>query len=396
LNKSPLKDLPREVRVLVIASFFVAIGFGIVVPAIPVFARSFGVSHTQVGFIISTFAVARFASGLFSGKLVDRFGERNVFAVGVFFVSISVALAGLAQSYEQLLIFRAAGGLGSSMFSVAAGSVILRSVSDNQRGQAQSVYNGAFLLGGMAGPAIGGALTLISLRAPFFTYAITLLISGTIGFFFLTSEHLQGNSAGVSQVPATKLRDALALSPYRVALFLSFATSWVLFGLRSSVLPLFITEDLGSTAAVVGYGFTISAIFQGVLLLKAGRISDIRGRRFAAVMGSSIVVLGVLILVFTVNPWMYIIAMAILGLGGSFLGTTPANIVGDVIKGKGGQVIALFQMAGDAGMMVGPIVVGLISDHYGYQSSFVVSALVMAIALGLAMKLPETRNSRLG
>ena len=396
LNNSPFKELPREVRVLVIASFFVAIGYGIVVPAIPVFARSFGVSHTQVGFIISTFAVARFASGLFSGKLVDRFGERNVFAVGVFFVSISVALAGLAQSYEQLLVFRAAGGLGSSMFSVAAGSVILRSVNDNQRGRAQSVYNGAFLLGGMAGPAIGGALTLISLRAPFFTYAFTLLISGTIGFFFLTSEHLQGKSAGINQIPATKLRDALALSPYRVALVLSFATSWVLFGLRSSVLPLFITEELGSTAAVVGYGFTISAIFQGALLLKAGQISDIRGRRFAAVMGSSIVVTGVLILVFTVNPWMYIISMSILGLGGAFLGTTPANIVGDVIKGKAGQVLALFQMAGDAGMMVGPIVVGLISDHYGYQSAFLVSGIVMAIALALAMKLPETRNSRLG
>jgi MFS family permease len=388
--------LPREVRVLVVASFFVAVGFGIVVPAIPIFARSFGVSHTQVGFIISAFAVARFASGLFSGKLVDRFGERNIFALGVLMVSISVALAGLAQSYEQLLIFRAAGGLGSSMFSVAAGSVILRSVDDDHRGRAQSVYNGAFLLGGMAGPAIGGALTAISMRAPFFTYAATLLISGTIGFFFLTGEHLQGRDAKAAPQAVMSLRDALALSPYRIALVLSFAASWVLFGLRSSVIPLFVTEDLGSTTAVVGYGFTIAAILQGALLLYAGKLSDTRGRKLAAVLGSSIVVLGVLILVFTVHPWMYIISMSILGLGGAFLGTTPANIVGDVIEGKGGQVIALFQMAGDAGMMVGPIVVGLISDYYGFHASFVASGVIMAIALALVIKLPETRKSRLG
>jgi MFS family permease len=53
------------------------------------------------------------------------------------------------------------------MFSVAASSVILRSVSDDQRGQAQSVYQGSFIVGGMAGPAIGGLLSVISLRAPF-------------------------------------------------------------------------------------------------------------------------------------------------------------------------------------------------------------------------------------
>ena len=172
--------------------------------------------------------------------------------------------------------------------------------------------------------------------------------------------------------------------------------SWVLFGLRSSILPLFVTEELGSTAAVVGFGFTLSAIFQGALLLKAGRLSDNRGRRYAAIIGSSTVLIGVLVMVLTTNIWMYLLSMSVLGIGGAFLGTTPASIVGDVIKGKGGQVIALFQMAGDAGMMVGPIVVGFISDHYGYRSSFTVSGVVFAIALILAIKLPETRKSHLG
>ena len=61
--QSPLRDLPREVSVLVVASFFVAVGFGIMVPAIPLFARSFGVSNAAVGLIISLFAFTRFASG---------------------------------------------------------------------------------------------------------------------------------------------------------------------------------------------------------------------------------------------------------------------------------------------------------------------------------------------
>ncbi len=396
LIKNPLGDLPREVSVLVGASFFVAVGFGIVVPAIPMFARSFGVSHAAVGLIVSAFAVTRFSTGLISGKLVDIFGERSVFAVGVLIVSLSVLLAGLAVNYPQLLIFRAAGGIGSSMFSVSAGSVILRSVRDDQRAHAQSVYNGAFLLGAIAGPAIGGALTTISLRAPFFVYSFTLLISGTIAFFFFTSAHLQSRDSKKNLQEVTSLKDAFGLKPYRYALIISFVSSWVLFGLRSSILPLFVTEALKSTATVVGIGFTLSALFQGAILLKAGRLSDSHGRRYASILGSSIVLIGALVMVFTIHSWMYLVSMSIIGLGAAFLSTTPASIVGDVIKGTGGQVIGLFQMAGDAGMIVGPIIVGFIADHYGFRSAFGISALVFSLALILAIKLPETRKSHLG
>ena len=392
--QSPLRDLPREVSVLVVASFFVAVGFGIIVPAIPLFARSFGVSNAAVGVIISLFALSRFASGLFSGKLVDRFGERTVFAAGVAFVALSVGACGIAQSYNQLLFFRAAGGLGSSMFSVAASSIILRSVSDAQRGHAQSVYNGSFLLGAIAGPAIGGALAAISLRAPFFVYAIALSISGTVAFIFFTSEHLQAPKKSEGKKAVMSLKDALALKGYRYALVITFVASWVIFGVRTSILPLFITEQLKSTAAVVGWGFTISAVIQGTLILRAGRISDERGRRFILIIGTTIALVGIIIMTATLNPLMFFISMAIIGLGNAFLASAPATIVGDLIEGKGGQVIALFQMAGDAGMIVGPVVVGFVADHYGYRAAFGLSGLVFCIAIVLSIKMPETRKSR--
>jgi MFS family permease len=392
--QSPLRDLPREVSVLVVASFFVAVGFGIIVPAIPLFARSFGVSNAAVGLIISLFALTRFASGLFSGKLVDKFGERTIFAVGVALVALSVGLSGLAQSYNQLLFFRAAGGLGSSMFSVAASSVILRSVSDAQRGHAQSVYNGSFLLGAIAGPAIGGALAAVSLRAPFFVYAIALSISGTVAFLFFTSEHLQAPKKSDGKKVVMSLREALSLKGYRYALVITFVASWVLFGVRTSILPLFVTEQLKSTAAVVGWGFTISAVIQGTLILRAGRLSDERGRRFILIVGTTIALVGIVIMTLTLNPLMFFISMAIMGLGNAFLASAPATIVGDLIEGKGGQVIALFQMAGDAGMIVGPVVVGFVADHYGYRAAFGLSGLVFCIAIALSIKMPETRKSR--
>ena len=390
--QSPFKDLPREVSVLIAASFFVAVGFGIVLPAIPVFAKSFGVNNAAIGLMVSAFAITRFASGLISGFMVDKFGERAVFSSGVFMVALFTFLAGLSQSYEQLLFFRAAGGLGSSMFSVAAGSVIMRSVDDANRGRAQSVYQGSFLLGGIAGPAIGGLLSVISLRAPFFVYSGLLLCSGTVAFFFLKGDKIGKEDKNADTSEHTTVREALAMKPYRIALVLSFIGAWVFFGLRASILPIFITEELNSTTAVVGYGLALSAVVQGLILLKAGRYSDEKGRRAASIIGAQVVLLGVLLLTFSVHVWMYLLAMAILGFGGAFISITPASIVGDIIKGKGGKVIAIFQMAGDAGMMVGPIIIGAVSDFYSYRTAFGLSAAIFVIALVLVYQIPETRN----
>lgn len=392
---SPFKDLPREIKILTTASFFVAVGFGIVLPAIPVFARTFGVNNTAVGLIVSTFAITRFSSGLISGKLVDRFGERVVFSSGVGMVAFFVLLAGLAQSYGQLLFFRAAGGLGSSMFTVAAGSVIMRAVDDNNRARAFSIYNGAFLVGGISGPAIGGLLSLISLRAPFFAYSITLTISGLIALFFLKGVNLNRGEDGEELEQRTSIAQALSLKPYRIALVISFIGNWVLFGVRSSILPIFVIETLRSTPAVVGYGFTLSALMQGLLLLRAGKISDTRGRKYAAVSGSLIALVGLIVLIFTNSIWMYFLSMAFIGLGGAFLAITPSSIVGDVIRGKSGQVIGLFQMAGDAGMMVGPIVLGWFSDTFSYQAAFISTAVIFLVSVILSFRLPETRKSHI-
>jgi len=361
-------------------------------PAIPVFAKSFGVNNAAIGLMVSAFAITRFASGLISGTLVDKFGERAVFSTGVFMVSLFTFLAGVAQNYEQLLFFRAAGGLGSSMFSVAASSVILRSVRDDQRGQAQSVYQGSFIVGGMAGPAIGGLLSVISLRAPFFVYSVLLFCSGVVALFFLKGDSIGAKKKNDSPESSTTIREALAMPAYRIALVLAFIGTWVFFGMRASILPVFVTEELNSTTAVVGYGFAISAIVQGAILLKAGRFSDQKGRRAASIIGANIVFVGVLLLTFSVNAWMFLLSMIVLGFGGAFLSTTPASMVGDVIKGKGGKVIAIFQMAGDAGMIFGPIIIGWISDVYSYRTAFGFSAAIFLIALALVYKIPETRN----
>lgn len=380
--------LPKEVQTLIIASFFVAVGFGVIVPSMPIYSRSFGVSAAAVGLVISSFAVMRFISGLFSGKLVNKFGERHVFAFGVFMVAITTFLTGIAANYWQLLTFRTAGGLGSSMFSVAASSVIFKSIGPELRGRAQSLYNGTFLVGAVAGPAVGGLLMSISLRAPFFGYSIMLLISGTIAYRYLKASHLEPSVNRTDD--EMSIRDAISLPAFRVAIITSFLFSLAIMGPRFSIIPIFVVEDLNGSNSFVGYVYTATALIQGAFLMRAGQLSDVRGRRLMLKMGSTITFAGMAMFLIAGHKSIFVIAMMIIGFGTAFISTTPSAIVADVITGKSGKVIGFFQMAGDAGMIVGPVLIGLLADLYSFQTAFAATLAIYSLTVLLAWRMPET------
>lgn len=338
----------------------------------------------------------RFLSGLFSGKLVDRFGERLVLGTGLLMVSVFTLLAGLAQTYGQLLFFRTAGGLGSSMFSVSAGALLLRVVGDDQRGRAQSLYNGGFIAGGVAGPAFGGVLLAISPRAPFFIYTALLIVAGTVSLIFLHEKRLgHASESTASDGPALTIREALKIRPYLYSLFLAFLGSWIFFGMRSSILPLYAIDDLGVSTAVVGLSFTLALIAQGAVMVRAGKYSDKNGRRPVILVGFAITLVSLILLTLSTNVTFYLISMLVLGFGAGFA-TSAGAIVGDVIKGKSGKVYAFWQMAGDAGMMVGPLLLGVVADLFTYRTAVLVSALVFSLAIFIAIRIPETNSARLG
>lgn len=392
-NRKVNADLPREVYVLSVVAFFVALGYGMIIPAIPLFAKTFEVNNAQIGAIISAFALARFAMGLPAGKLIDLFGERRVQTTGLFLVAVSSFAAGLADSYWQLLTFRALGGIGSVMFSVSASSLLMRSVEDNVRGRAQSTYYGGFLIGGIAGPAVGGILSVISLRVPFFAYAFTLICASFVTSFFLSEKRL-GKSIKNIQDPEDRvlLKDALKNYPYVAAMAIAFLSNWVIFGLRNSILPLFAKESLEASNSILGLGFTIAAVVQGIALIYVGKISDFRGRRFALMIGSFTLLTGVATIIISTHWWYYFLAMVMFGIGGAFEGTASSAVVGDVFGGKGGRVIALFQMAGDFGNIISPVLLGWLVDAHSYRPAFIATAVVFSITLLLSAKMPETRN----
>jgi DHA1 family multidrug resistance protein-like MFS transporter len=231
------------VGVLVAVAFMVALGFGVVAPAITPFAVQFGVSKAAAGAVISAFAFARLATAPFAGRLVNRFGERVLLGTGIGIVAVSSLLAGLAQSYWQLLALRGAGGFGSIMFSVSSASLLYRVTAPTMRGRAQSVYAGGFLLGSIAGPALG-VLAAISLRLPFFLYAGTLSVAGYLGLRALRNSPLAAPRPRDEALVPLRLTEALRNPNFVAALTSTTSVQWSVVGIRSSLVPLFIVGPL--------------------------------------------------------------------------------------------------------------------------------------------------------
>jgi MFS family permease len=280
------------------------------------------------------------------------------------------------------------------MFTVSAVSLLLRVVDADQRGRATSLWQSGFLLGAIAGPAIGGPLTDISLRAPFFVYAGTLAVAGGIGMLFLTRTPLHDREAGAAPPAQTSLGQALRVSGYRAALAASLGNGWVLFGVRSSLIPLFVTDTdgIGASATWVGVGLFVSAATQGASLLVVGNFTDRVGRRPGMIAGGAVATGAVLALVVSDSLAVFVAAMAVLGVGSSFLSVAPSAAVGDVVSGRGGTVVATFQMAADLGAVVGPLVAGVLADEYSYSAAFLATAAVVAAGLLAAVFSAETRH----
>ena len=386
-----MAGLPREVGVLVVVAFFVALGFGIVAPDLPLFASAFHVGKAQAAAVISAFALMRIAGAFPAGKLIDRVGERLILGTGIAIVAVSSLLAGLAQSYWQLLVLRGAGGIGSAMFSISAMSLLVRMVSTLQRARAVGLWQGGFLLGGIAGPGLGGVVTHISLRLPFFLYAGTLAVAGTVAIVALRRTPLADRSSGPGAARTT-LRAALRMPAYRAALATVFADSWASMGVRAALVPLFVKASLHRSVIWTGIGFWCVAGVNGLVLLPAGRFADRVGRKpvlvaGCAISGSSFVLLA---LVSSSLP-VFLVAMGILGLGSGLLDVAPGAVVGDVVEGRGGPVFAAYSMSGDVANVVGPVATGALAEA-SFGQAFALTAGILAAATAMGAVMPETRG----
>ncbi|SMG27597.1 MFS transporter [Agreia pratensis] len=395
---APRERLSRDVYVLGLIAFFVMVGFGVVVPVLPVFVRSFGVGYAEVGAVVSAFALMRLVASPFVGKLIDLIGERVVLAVGIGIVAVSSGLVGIAADYPHLLILRGVGGIGSAMFTVAAMTLLLGTTSAAHRARAVGFYQGGFLIGGMTGPAIGGLLATISLTAPFFFYAGTLAVAGIVGLVLLRprAKLVDGQAAaGVpdadgSENPLVPLRDVLRDARFRAACLANFAQGWNSFGVRSALIPVIVVEVIKGPSSFTGIAFAIAAVAQTLALGPAARFIDRAGRKPALVLALALAAVLTVAISFSGDIVTLTILLSLYGVVSAFLGIAPAASVGDVVGRRGGRGVAIFSMSSDVGAIAGPLVAGALVDAFSFPVAFGVGAVFFVAASLYSLRMPAS------
>ncbi len=390
-DPAPAVRLPTEIRVLAAAAFVIAIGYGLVAPALPAFARSFDVGITAASAVVSAFALFRLLFAPTSGWLVGRIGELRTYLVGLGIVAVSTGACAFAGAYWQLLLFRSLGGIGSTMFTVASVSMLVRLAPPHMRGRASGLWATGFLLGSVTGPLFGGGLVAFGLRAPFVVYAVLLLVA-----MALTGVLLRGRAgtgvAAADAGPELLFRAALDHPAYRAALAAGFANGWAVFGVRVALVPLFVVEVLGRTESWAGIALAVFAAGNAVTLVAAGRFADRRGRRPPILAGLAVSAGATALLGVIPSLPVFLVLSLIAGVGSGLVNPSVNAAVADVVgaKARGGTVLAGFQMAADIGAILGPLVAGLVAQLAGYGAAFGLTAVVAVLALLLWLRAPET------
>jgi MFS transporter, DHA1 family, multidrug resistance protein len=426
---SLLRD-PAYVVALVVA-VVVALGFGLVVPVLPLFARAFGVGLFAVTLLVSVFAGIRLVSNLYTGALTDRFGSRSAIGWGALIVAFSSLLCATAQSYWALLAYRGFGGFGSALFFNALLTHVVGLVGPERRGRAVGGLQGAFLAGISLGPTVGGLLAEpLGLRWPFAIYAVFCGSAGLVALAFLPrgvggedeeevdaargpdDEPVAAAQAGAEEPARPReerdeprprgllqllraTRDLCKDPTFVAALVLMAASRWAATGVRFSLVPVFAVEEIGATELVMSLGLTVAALAHLAVVYPAGKIADTAGRKALTVpayLAFGVIAIG---LAFVGSIPAYLVVLTLYGLATGFTSVTPPAIVGDIVpKRRTGVSIGVLNTAGDAGSVLGPLVSGILAQQVGYAAGFGASGVLLVVAGLVALRMRETLPSK--
>lgn len=383
---------------LLAANVVIALGFGLIAPALPLFADTFGVSVTAVTAVISAFAVMRLLFAPATGRLVTALGERRIYLSGLAIVAVSTFACAFAGSYWQLLVFRAAGGIGSTMFSVSAMALLIRLAPPHIRGRASGYFSAGFLIGSLTGPLVGAALVGFGLQLPFVVYAIALVIAAVGVAVLMPPVPPPGAHPGPGTdqpgppVETVTFSKALRDNAYRAILASNFAQGWASMGVRIALVPLFVTQGLGASDAWAGIILTFYAGGNMIAILTAGRLSDRFGRRPVLIPGLAIAMASTVALGYSPNLAVAVVLTAIGGIGSGLFAPTHQAALGDVLgaRQRGGSALAAYGMASDLGAVVGPLAAGAIATIWGFGPAFALTGLVCGLALVLWLAARET------
>jgi MFS family permease len=388
-----IRDVLRipEIRAAMAGTFVIMLGYGIVGPVLPNYARSFGVGYDAVGVMVAAFSLTRLVFDPIVGRFIARYGERRMATLGAVGVGASTALAAVAPTYPLLVVFRGAGGAGSALFFAAQLSYLLRTIPGDRVGRVMSVYYGSFNLGIIAGQPIGGFLArAFGVVVPIWAYAASCFLSA-----WMFHRAIHDRERAPDEHERVGIRALPWHRPLAAVLTANAAYMWVMGAVFGTLLPLFAREEIGLSFDGVGLALATLTATEFVALFPAGRASDRFGPR--TVLVPALLAFGLIVAavgsVDALLPLMLI--LAVLGVVSAYAGVPPAPMLATLTPGRlSAPGVAVFRFVGDLGFVLGPLVAGWVASRYGFAPAFAVSGVPSLVAAAVAATVAGGRHVR--
>lgn len=391
---------PQQLRILVWMCVFIGVnqlGFGALIPVLPLYAQAFGVTASAIGITISVYGLARMFSAMPAGQLSDTLGRRPSMAIGGALCAAGNLWCALATSFPEFVAARFVAGIGAGWVQ-SVGIIVLADVSGpQQRGRLMSIYQGTFLFAVGIGPFPGGMLaSYFGLAAPFATYAAASALAGVLAWIMVPETRNLALGDRPANAPARpsylrQMRTLLSDPGYTMVCLMGLTNAVVRTGGLFNLVPLLAVSRLGLEPGSIGGWLALGSLLGLAASYPAGVLADRFGRKPVIVPSALLTALAFLVYCWAPSMMWFGLACALWGVAAAVNGAAPVAYAADKAPaGMNAAAMSGYRGISDIGYVIGPVVLGLVADWRGEQAGLLVSAaLVGIVGLLFARYAPE-------
>lgn len=396
-----MKPSSRSALPLMALTVFIDIaGFGIILPLLPFWTQHLGANPTQIGLILTVYAIAQFLFTPLTGALSDRIGRKPIVVGSLMIEAVSFAMTALSGSLPLLLAARFIGGIGAANLGTAQ-AVVADVTPPEGRARGMGLIGAAIGMGFVVGPAIGGILSGGSNTAvlPFWVAMVIALVNAALVLALLPETRMH-RAAGVTQ-QQRKSAGGNFFSTWGVTLQQPVMARLIVINLlftlaftaMEAVYPLFTQHTFGWDARQNGYIFAFVGIV--IVIVQGGLVGQLVkrfGERALLISGLMALAAGLLFLPWSTTLGLMLITLAALSAGeGLITPTTSALLSLAATSQVQGETLGVAQGAAALGRIFGPLAAGALFT-VGVAAPFVVGGVLVLLALLLALGNMPTRR----
>lgn len=379
-----------------VPTLLLTLGQGVMVPTLPYYAQSFGVSFALVSVVIAAAGFGTMLADVPVGMAMARVGRKPLMLIGTFSLAGAFLVMAVAGYFPVLIVCQVIAGIATAMWNISRMAYITEVIPIAERGRVLSTFGGIMRVGLFVGPAVGGFIgSAFGLSAPFYLAAALAGCAAIISVLFVPETRA---SRAVGHKLRWKVLGQLARTQFQD---IATAGAAQIFGQmiragRQLIIPLYASSALGLDVAAVGTILSISAALDMSLFMPAGYIMDHFGRKWASVPCFLIMGIGMALVPFARDYTGLLMATLVIALGNGLGSGTMMTLGADLAPREAtGEFLGLWRLIGDVGGTGGPLVVGSIADLFGLgMAAFTLAGIGAVAATTLALFVRETLVSR--